>query len=310
MTTAFVTGATGFIGRHLVARLAGEGWQVIAAARSEGPGHTNTRVLGDLGSIDAAKLADAMSHVDVVYHLAGRAHRADGGRAASEKAQYDHDNVAVTQRVHAAAKLAGVPRLIHLSTIKVLGEVSARPLPVDAAPAPPDVYSVSKLAAEHWLQEQPNGPAISIVRPPLVFGAGVKGNLAALINWVRRGRPLPLGMARAPRSMVGVNNLIDLLVKAADDQALMRILHVRDDAEPTAAQLAGLIGDALGIPARLWNVPPPLVRIAATAAGRPKTYSALFEPFRVDDSPTRHDFSWQPPQTIEAGLAETVRGWT
>jgi nucleoside-diphosphate-sugar epimerase len=309
VTVAFVTGAGGFIGRHLVDRLTREGWQFIAAVRGTAGNHANALTLGDLAAVEETKLAATMAHVDVVYHLAGRAHRVDGGRAADQKAHYDRDNVAATQQVYSAARLAGVPRLIYLSTIKVLGEVSAEPLSVDAPPAPPDVYSASKLAAERWLLEQVQGPAVSIVRPPLVVGAGVKGNLAALIGWVRRGWPLPLGAARAPRSMIGVDNLIDLLIKAIDDQARTRILHLRDDDEPTAAELVGVIADALNKPARLWNTPPELVRLAARAARRLAAYSALFEPFRVDDSATRRDFNWQPRRSIEATMVDAVRGW-
>ena len=314
MSVAFVTGADGFIGRHLVDHLRLRGWQVIAAVRaSQGPGDEQAAgakvvAVGDLAATDIATLVNAMADVDVIYHLAGRAHRPDAGRAVAEKSFYDRDNLTATQRVYTAARSAGARRFIYVSTIKVLGETSAEPLVEDAPPAPPDVYAASKLAAERWLLEQSDRPAISIVRPPLVYGPGVKGNMAALIGWVTRGRPLPLGLARAPRSMVAVKNLVDLLVRAADDEAPARIFHVRDDVEPTAADLARQMGAALGVPVRLWNVPPILMRWVMWCARRPSTYAALFEPYRVDDSTTRRVLAWQPPQSIESAMADMVEG--
>ncbi len=300
-----VTGANGFVGVPLCEALHQSGWQVTAAVRETVPAlpdGVRITVVGDLAQA-GAPLAEAVADSDLVINLVGRAHRQ------ADETAYQRDNLATLARLVGAMRANGVRRLIHLSSIKALADVSARPLAPDADPAPTDAYGRSKLQAEQWLQQQSGTQlAVRVVRPPLVVGAGARGNLRSLLKSLARPVPLPLGRALAPRSLLGLRNLCDLLVHLAEtpvDQDYA-IVHARDDDEPSVAELLRRCGSLMGREPLLLPVPRFMMRAGAVVTGRQAMYERLFQPLRVSDAASREQFGWQPRFPLEQSLQDLV----
>jgi nucleoside-diphosphate-sugar epimerase len=312
MTRALVTGAAGFIGAALTESLTALGWQVRAVGRGAGTLVSGGIECGDLVAVDSAQLDDWLDGVDVVYHLAGRAHRRDRGTELQRYEAYRRDNVTTTRALFSAAQRNAVARFVYLSSIKVLGDVSSEPLRITARPDPQDVYAQTKLEAERQLQDtlSQGTTAVSLVRPPLVYGPGVKGNFASLLTAVARGWPLPLGRADAPRSLIARANLIDLLIAAAGDSARWRILHGRDETDCSVAQLVTMMARSFGRSPRLIGVPRGLMRVGAAATGQTALYQRLFEPCVIDDEATRAALGWRPALSQQCAIDEVAAWWS
>jgi len=310
MRLALITGAAGFIGGALMERLYAAGWRVRGLGRGAGA-HPDGIECGDLGAAEATQLDDWLHGVDVVFHLAGRAHRRDTGSELERYARYRRDNVTTTQELFLAAQRNAVRRFVFLSSIKVLGDCSTEPFVETAEPDPRDVYAQTKLEAERSLAAALSraDTAVSIVRPPLVYGPGVKGNFRSLLHAVARGWPLPLGRATAPRSLIARANLVELLVAAAGDSTDWRVLHARDDADSSVAELVATIARAFGRSPRLIAVPRRMMCIGARVTGLSGVYQRLFEPCVVDDSATRAALGWQPPMSQQCAIDEVVAWW-
>ncbi len=312
MTRALVTGAGGFIGSALCGELVRLGWQVRAVGRGE-PTSADRSVIfcEDLAVVPSEHLDDWLDGVEVVFHLAGRAHRDDKGPELERYERYRHDNVVTTRSLFAAAQRNFVDRFVFVSSIKVLGDVSDEPLRPADDPDPQDVYAQSKLEAERCLEDARHRgrTRVTIVRPPLVYGPGVKGNFASLLATVARGWPLPLGRADAPRSLLARANLVDLLIAATRDSAEWRVLHARDDGNGSVRELVATIAGAFGKGPRLLSVPRVLMRAAAAMTGRKALYERLFEPLVVDDDETRQALHWTPPQSRGCAIEEVSRWW-
>lgn len=310
MKLAFVTGAAGFIGSALTQRLRAAGWAVRGVGRGAGA-FADGIECGDLGAADATLLDDWLHGVDVVFHLAGRAHRRDEGSELERYARYRRDNVATTEALFLAAQRNRVQRFVFLSSIKVLGDFGPQPFVENAEPDPQDVYAQTKLEAERHLEDTRSRAvtAVSIVRPPLVYGPGVKGNFRSLLNAVGRGWPLPLGRADAPRSVVARANLVELLIAAAGDRAEWRILHVRDDVDSSVAELVAMIARAFGRSPRLIPVPRRMMCFGARATGMLGVYQRLFEPCAVDDAASRAALGWQPCVPQQCAIDEVAAWW-
>ena len=225
---------------------------------------------------------------------------------------YEEANVLATKVLAERASASGVTRFIFVSSIKALGESTEHRSPFQPSdvPAPEDAYGRSKLAAERALAEigQETGMEIVIVRPPLVYGPGVKGNLASLLTWMQRGYPLPLGaLPDAPRSMVNVRNLVDLLVALIDHPAAAgRTFHARDDEVVTTRALLLRLYAGLGRAPRLVPVPLCLLRPATRVVGRAGMLERLTTPLQVDDSMTRTRIGWSPRWTLDEGIHDMV----
>ena len=302
MPVALVTGANGFIGRRLCTTLVARGWRVVAITRDVVAG-------GDLAACEATTLAKMCEGVDVVFHLAGRAHRADGGRDEAMRDAYRRDNVAAALRMHEAARRAGATTFVYTSSIKVLADVSARPLSADDVPHPQDTYAESKLEAERALVAQGNDLPVVIVRPPLVYGPGVRGNMTSLLDWIERGLPLPLGRALAERSLVALDNLTALLARIGERRPRACVLHVRDAEDLSVRGLVEALARALDRPVRLVPVPAPVMKLGATVLRHRATYARLFEPLRVDDAATRTLLDWSPPVAAADAITEMGAWW-
>jgi UDP-glucose 4-epimerase len=305
---ALVTGADGFVGRHLVAALAARGQPARAAVRAAG-----TRVAGAHESVtvgDMTRQPDwsaALAGVDTVFHLAARVHRS-GDDAAAQRA-FAATNVDATLRLARAAADAGVLRFVFVSSAKVMGERSgARPFVESDAPQPPDAYARSKWQAEQQLAEAAGRVELTIVRPPLVYGPGVGANFLRLLRAATSAWPLPLGSATAERSMAYVGNLVDALVLcAAHPQAAGRTYFVADAEDLSVAALLGKLRRRLGRPGRLWRAPVPVLAALLALAGRRAEADRLFSPFRLDTRRIRDELGWSPPHCVDDALAATLQ---
>jgi nucleoside-diphosphate-sugar epimerase len=306
-----VTGAGGFVGRVLCARLAERGHTVRAAVRAPGgapAGVAEVAVVGEIGP--ATEWGEALRGVDAVIHLAARVHVMDD-RATDPLAEYRRTNVGGTERLARQAAEHGVRRLVFASSIKVLGEAThGAPFREETTPAPADPYGVSKREAEAALRavEATGALEVCVVRPPLVYGPGVKANFARLMGAVARGVPLPLGALRNRRSLVYVGNLADALVEcAAHPAAAGETFLVADEPALTPAELVRAIAGALGRPARLLPVAAALLRAVGRATGRTGAVDRLAGSLEVDSGRIRRVLRWTPPFTTAQGLAETAR---
>ncbi len=280
-----LSGAGGFIGSHLLPALRQRGWPVQLAAR------------GGLPDLNGC---------EVMIHLAGLAH---AGARQADSGQLTRVNAEETLALYNAAVAAGVGKFIWLSSIKVLGESAAQPLAVDAPRQPADAYARSKAEAECRLSRAPGGGTqLAVVRPPLVYGAGVKANFLRLMKYALSGLPLPLAGARQPRAWLGVNNLVDLLVTlaapACTDAA--GVWHVRDAEETSTSAMIRQISRAGGQPDRQWPVNAHAACVLAGWLGAGATANRLFAPLRLDMQQTSARLGWQPPFSQAREIAETV----
>ena len=311
MATALVTGGTGFVGRALCARLTAGGFTVRAstrtAAESLAPPGVKLLATGELGP--ETRWEEALSGVDVVFHLAARVHMMKE-TAADPEAEYRRVNVAATEHLARRAVAAGVHRFVFVSTTKVLGE--GRPAPyTDGDPAAPeDAYGRSKWGAEKALEivSEGTGLRVVVVRPPLVYGAGVKANFLRLFRAVERGLPLPLGAITGnQRSLIYLENLADALhACAVAPLSANRTFLVSDGEDVSTAELARRMARALGRPARLLPVPPSLLRAGAWLFGRSAAAERLVGSLAVDSRGIREVLGWNPPFDLDTGLARTA----
>jgi len=311
-TTALVTGANGFVGRALIDGLRRYGWQVRAAVRNPAaaavlaPG-TPVAVVGDVDG--GTEWDDALRGVDVVFHLAARVHVMDE-HALDPLAEFRRVNTDGTLRLGRAAAAQGARRLIYLSTIKVNGErTSSEPFRATDPARPEDPYAVSKWEAEQGLRSlaSETGLEVTVVRPPLVYGPGVKGNLLRLLATVDREAWLPLARVRNARSLIGLGNLVDVLVQCANSpRAVNETLLVSDGEDLSTPELVRRLAGALGRRPRLVAVPLILLRVAATLLGRGAEFERLTGSLQIDANEARSRLAWAPPQTVEQGLAETA----
>jgi nucleoside-diphosphate-sugar epimerase len=303
-----VTGATGFLGPAVAAALAGAGHDVVRGARAMPAGIAGTWVA--YGEIGPDTLWDgAFDGTDIVVHLAGLAHLPDEMAAAAADA-FARVNAEGTARLAAAAARAGVRRLVLMSSALVHGPAShGRPFTEGDTPAPATPYARSKLLSETRLQAAARGAALEwvILRPPMVYGPGARGNFRRLVQLVRAGVPLPLGAATAPKSFIGIDNLADAVVRAVAHPGAANQVFLVADAETTSTVgLVRHIADALQ--RRVWTpyVPPALVRSALGFAGRARDVERLFDPLELDTGRIRTLLDWSPPLTLAEGVRRAV----
>jgi nucleoside-diphosphate-sugar epimerase len=297
-----VTGASGFIGRALLS-LRSPAYEYIAASRTqfdfEGGGWRRSPDLSP-----SADWRDALNGVDSVVHLAGRVHLPKEG----DPSRFFFDNHQGTVKLVEDAVQAGVSQFVYLSTAKVLGdETDISGLTESAKPCPADPYSASKLAAEQALHRFSDRLGITILRPPLVYGPGVKANFLALLSAVSRGIPLPLKSVRNRRSLIGVVNLAQAIVACLESpRSAGHTFHVTDGSPISTPQLVREIAAAFDKPARLFAFPPSLLEACARAIGREETMKRLTRSLELDDSAIRSEIGWQPTNDLATGINETV----
>ncbi len=303
-----VTGATGFVGSVLCETLREQGQQVVRALRQPLPAAEAQPGDVAVGPIDGTTDWSAALHgVDAVAHLAARVHVMNDTPAG--EAEHMKVNAEGTAALARQAFAAGVRRVVFLSSIKVNGEGRAEPYRADEPPAPVDPYGRSKLLGEQALlaAAAASGGEAVVIRPPLVFGPRVKGNFLRLMQLVDRGLPLPLGAIDNRRSLVSVWNLCDLVhVALRHPGAPGRVYFAADSRDVSTPELIRLIAAAMARPARLWPVPRSLLRGLLAAAGRGAEVDRLAESLCVDRTAAREQLGWQPPLSLEQGIARTV----
>jgi nucleoside-diphosphate-sugar epimerase len=304
--TLLVTGATGFLGRHLTERLRRDKVTFRAAVRSSDrtvPG-ADIAVVGEIDG--ATRWGSALAGVHSIIHIAGRAH----AFGADTRGEFHRVNVEGTEALVRAAADAGVRRLVLLSTAKVHGEdTSGHPMRESDRPAPSDAYARSKLEAEEQarLIATRTGVEIVVVRTPLVYGAGVRANFRSLLHAVARGFPLPFGRVRNARSLIYAGNLVDaLLVCTTAPQAAGETFLVSDGAPQSTPELIRAIARALHRPARLLPIPPALLTAAARLVGRRELAARLVGSFVVDSSRIANQLGWRPPVSVPDALDATA----
>lgn len=303
-----VTGASGFVGRILCDALAASGRKPRRAVRAPDPAFPEAIAVGDIGS-DIGWHA-ALEGVRDVVHLAARTHVLRE-TAPDALAEYRRVNVAGTERLARAAAARGVRRLIFLSSVKVNGEsTGARPYAEDDAPRPEDPYGISKWEAEQALGRiaAETGLEVAVLRPPLVYGPGVKGNFLRLMNLVSRGVPLPLAAIENRRSLLYAGNLADAIIQAlASPRAAGRTYLVDDGEDVSTPHLVRALAHSLGVRPRLVPVPLAALRFAATLAGRRAEFRRLAGSLQVDSSRIRRELGWAPRFSLAQGLEQTAR---
>jgi nucleoside-diphosphate-sugar epimerase len=253
-----------------------------------------------------------LTGVDVVIHCAARVHvMADA--ALNPLEAYRAANTLATARLAAHAAASGVRRFIFVSTIKVNGETTLGRGPFTAtdAPSPQDPYGQSKLEAEQALiaLAEYSSMEVSIIRPPLVYGPGVKANFRTLMRALDRGLPLPCGALHNRRSMISVQNLADLIVHCIDAPGAAGITLARDQEQPTTSELMSELARALGRPPRLLPVPAAWLRTAGKLMGRGAWVSRLCDPLEVDLAQAAIRLGWQPPVSLKEGLRLTAQAY-
>ena len=313
-----VTGASGFIGRALCNRLVSDGYEVIAAIRQAEADRPDPAVryvqVGEVaGATDWTpafypSVGCARAPVGCVIHCAGRAHVMGEGQSSREN-PYFETNVAGTEQLAKAAAAAGVGRFIFLSSIKVNGEetLGLKSFCEGDLPSPEDDYGRSKWEAEKrlWVLSEAFDTGVTVVRMPLVYGPGVKGNLERLLSAVSRGILLPLGRSDNRRSMIGINNLVDFLVRCVwHPSAAGKTFLVSDSEEVSTAELVRLMALGMGRRAPLLNLPLWLPKAIATFAGKKAEVNRLLGSLRVDSRFARKTLEWEPPLSLEEGIRD------
>jgi UDP-glucose 4-epimerase len=306
-----ITGAGGFIGTALCAHLRERGRPIVAAVRAMHASMPNdVEPVGDLMHADDAALDALVDGVDAVVHLAGRAHVMKES-AHDPEGEYRRANAELTQRLAQASVRTGVRRFVLASTIKVNGERTraGTPFRPDDAPAPGDAYAASKLAAEEALVDAVRGSSTAalILRLPLVYGRGARGNFPRLVDAVVHGRGLPLASIRNRRSLLYVGNLVEAIGTALDLDRAPAGVHLVADAEAVSTpDLVRAIATAWHVRPRLFAMPVPLLKLAGALAGRSAVVSRLADSLEADTSSFRIATAWTPHWSLDAALARTA----
>jgi len=303
-----VSGANGFIGRALCSHFSSLGHSVVPAVRRS-CGMKGEHIVGD-------KLSwmHALAGCSSVVHLAGRAHVTQDHEPDPLQA-FRAANVDTTIELANRVVEAGVRRFVYLSSIKVNGEFTeaGQPFTADNDPAPEDPYGVSKHEAEQSLRQiaDETGMEVVIIRPPLVYGPGVKANFGSMMRWLMRGVPLPLAaVTKNRRSLVALDNLIDLIVTCLNHPAAANQTFLVSDGEDlSTADLLKRMGFALGHPARLFYMPPSILKLGAQVVNRPGIYQRLCGSLQLDIAKTQQMLGWTPPVSVDEGLRRAAEGF-
>ena len=308
-----LTGATGFVGSALLRRLHGDGCDVAALVRapvaSLPVAASSLYVGGPWGSAD---FCAALSGVTSVVHLAARVH-VMRDKESDPLAAFRAVNVQGTLNLARQSAAAGVRRFVFVSSVKVNGEGTLAGCAFTEAdtPAPQDAYGRSKYEAETGLRElgAQTGMAVVIVRPPLVYGPGVKGNFASLLQAVQRGWPLPLGAVHNRRSLVALDNLVDFLSRCIfHPQAANQTFLVSDGHDLSTPELVRGLAKAAGLPARLVPLPMWVLQAGAAVVGKGDAVQRLCGNLQVDISRARSRLAWNPPLSVHEGLQCVIAG--
>jgi nucleoside-diphosphate-sugar epimerase len=303
-----VTGATGFIGRHLLPALSGS--RIRIAQRAEGASRLadcETVCVGEVGR--RTDWARALAGIHTVVHMAAHVHVMRSTH--HDRGQFHEVNALGTERLALAAAESGVKCFVFLSTIKVNGErTTDRPFNATDAPRPQDDYGISKWEAEQRLFRvaERSGMSAVVLRPTLVYGSGVRGNFLKLLSLVYNGVPLPFGSIGNARSMLNVWNLCDLIVRIVKSaSATSGVFLVSDGVDLSTPELIRRIAAAMSRPARLLPMPANILKLVGAITPLGPSIQRLCDSLTVDIASTREAFGWTPTVSVDEGLLLTSR---
>jgi len=306
-----VTGANGFVGRALCKALHQSSYQVRTATRTANKHQTSPDqfLVGDI--VATTQWEQALQDINVVIHLAARVHVMND-KSVDPLSEFRKVNVDGTLNLARQAAMAGVKRFIFISSIKVNGESTAanHPFSADDIPAPADAYGISKREAEDALRllADETGLEVVIIRPPLVYGPGVKANFLSMMRWLHKGLPLPLGNIDNKRSLVALDNLVDLIVTCVDHPAAAnQTFLVSDDEDLSTSDLLRRMAKALGKTAWLSLFPGWLLTTIAGLIGKKSVAQRLCDSLQVDITKTRQVLNWTPPINVDEGLRRVAQ---
>ena len=303
-----LTGATGFVGTAIQQRIITDSqYNLTIAVRRAVNAYPAVRAVQVSELTAETDWSEALQDVKLVVHAAARAHIMKD-EVADPLAEYRKVNVEGSLNLARQAAAAGIKRFIYISSIKVNGEQTqlGKHFTADDKPAPEDAYGISKAEAEEglWQITKETGMQLVIIRPTLVYGPAVKGNFASMNKLIAKGLPLPLGAIHNKRSLVSLDNLVDLIVTCLDHpSAANQVLLAADGEDVSTSNLLRGVGKAMGKPARLLPVPAWMLQLGATLLGKKAVAQRLLGSLQVDITKTRNVLGWKPPLTLEQGLA-------
>tara|TARA_R110001599_G_scaffold99341_1_gene254701 strand:- start:899 stop:1828 length:930 start_codon:yes stop_codon:yes gene_type:complete len=297
-----LTGASGFVGSAILAKLCADKIRVLG--RSEPPCGTTDFYYSEIKS--DTDYSEALKGVDVVIHVAARAHIMKDGSSDPFSEYYETNTLGSLNLARQSS--AGVRRFIFISSIKVNGEFTSigHPFFYNDKVCPDDPYGQSKAEAEIGLAKlaEETGMEVVIIRPPLVFGPGVKANFASMMSLAIKNLPLPLGAIKNKRSLVAIDNLVDLIITCIDHpNAANQTFLVSDDHDVTTTELLEELTRAAGKKPRLIPVPMKVIQIVANVLGKKSIADRLCGSLQVDISHTKETLGWKPPVSFKQGIA-------
>ena len=309
-----ITGATGFVGGAVMKRLISDKSLAVAAVRMKPIEWLYHYPVVEVGDLEAnTDWSVALIGVSSVVHAAARVHVMKD-QSINPLVEFRRVNVAGTLNLAQQAAAAGVKRFVFISSIKVNGELTqiGQPFTEKDRAAPVDAYGISKYEAEVGLRRiaKENGMEVVIIRPVLVYGPGVKGNFLSMMRWLRKGIPLPFGAINNSRSLVALDNLVDLIVTCLHHPAAAnKTFLVSDGEDISTTQLLKYAASAMGVSSRLMPVPALMIQVAAKLLGKGEVAQRLCGNLQVDISKARQLLGWVPPISVKEGLRRVVKGY-
>lgn len=311
MTNILVTGSSGFVGQFACFELSRRGFHVCAHTRTPQPwpSYVTPIVSSSFDLLDFSQ--SALSDISCILHLAGRAH-VFFDKTVSPILAYRRVNVIQTLKLAHLAENAGVRRFIYISSIKVNGETSSHedPFIESSIPNPLDPYSLSKFEAEAELLSFASQSTMEVVilRPPLIYGPGVKGNFKTLITLLSHRVPLPFSTIDFnQRSLISLHNLVDIIsLCILHPLAAGRLFLVSDQQDVSTAELLSNLGQALNVPARLFPFPTHAIKSVSILLRKPHLYNSLCGSLVVDSSLVSRILGWKPPISFREGIFHSV----
>lgn len=311
MSNLLITGANGFIGRALILKLALQTNHFIrASVRKKIIQFPNQiQVSENMDASANTNWTDVLKDIDIVVHLFARVHVMDD-KVADPLLEFRSINVNATIALAKKAANLGIKRFVFLSSVKVNGESTLhKPFREVDLPHPQDAYATSKWEAEEALRKisKDTGMEVVIIRSPLVYGPNVKANFLKMMQYIKRGVPLPLGAIQNKRSLIGIDNLIDFIVTTiSHPKAAHQTFLISDDEDISTTDLLRRVGKHIGKPARLIPLDPKILSFIFNILGRQDFGNRLLGSLEVDITKAKKLLAWSPPKTLDEGLRDTV----
>ena len=311
MSNLLITGANGFVGRALISKLALETNHFVRASVRKKiiQFPSQIEVLENMDASSNTNWTDALRDIDVVVHLFARVHVMDD-KVADPLLEFRNINVNATIALANAAAKQGIKRFVFLSSVKVNGESTFhKPFSESDLPHPQDAYAISKWEAEEALRKisKDTGMEVVIIRSPLVYCPNVKANFLKMMQYIKRGMPLPLGAIQNKRSLIGVDNLVDFIATIiSHPNAANQTFLISDDEDISTTDLLRRIGKYIGRPARLIPLHPKILSFLFNILGRQDFGDRLLGSLEVDITKAKKLLAWSPPKTLDEGLRATI----